>query len=199
MPLFQRKNKTPLGIYIHIPFCVKKCNYCDFYSLGCVANGGIERYIDALCVHIREEGKKYADRVADTVFLGGGTPSLLSPESIKRLFCSIREAFVLSDRCEISIEVNPGTLNSEKAQTYKEIGINRVSIGLQSVCDRELKALGRIHTLEDFKECYRLLRDAGLNNTCYCGDGYTCVGVSFEFLKGGKSVEDCHSANPATH
>jgi len=153
-----------IGLYIHIPFCVKKCNYCDFYSLGCVANGGIERYIDALCVHIREEGKKYADIVADTVFLGGGTPSLLSPESIKRLFCSIREAFVLSDRCEISIEVNPGTLNSEKAQTYKEIGINRVSIGLQSVCDRELKALGRIHTLEDFKECYRLLRDAGLNN-----------------------------------
>ena len=153
-----------LGLYIHIPFCVKKCNYCDFYSLGCVANGGIERYIDALCIHIREEGKKHRDRIVDTVFLGGGTPSVLSAELIKKLFCAVREAFSLSCGCEISIEVNPGTLTEERALAYKEIGINRVSIGLQSVSDKELKELGRIHTLDDFKESYRLLRNVGMNN-----------------------------------
>ncbi len=153
-----------LGLYIHIPFCVKKCNYCDFYSLGCVANGGIERYIDALCSHIRDEGRKYENREVDTVFLGGGTPSLLSPSLIKKLFCAIRETVSLSEDCEISLEVNPGTLTKEKAEAYKSMGINRVSTGLQSVSDSELKVLGRIHTLDDFKYGYALLREAGIDN-----------------------------------
>ena len=153
-----------LGLYLHIPFCVKKCNYCDFYSLGCSANGGIERYIDALCKHVRYEGEKYRDREVDTVFLGGGTPSILSPHLVKELFLTVRESFNLTSDCEISLEANPGTVTEEKARTYKEIGVNRVSIGLQSVNDTELERLGRIHTLEEFKHSYSILKSAGIEN-----------------------------------
>ena len=153
-----------LGLYIHIPFCVKKCNYCDFYSLGCVANGGIERYTDALCKHLKKEGELYKDREVDTVFLGGGTPSILSVELIKNVFSAINEGFRLTPSCEISLEANPGTVTEEKAKAYKQIGINRVSIGLQSVNDRELNVLGRIHTLDGFEESYRILREAGIEN-----------------------------------
>lgn len=153
-----------LGLYIHIPFCVKKCNYCDFYSLGCVANGGIERYIDALCKHLAKEGENYRERAVDSVFLGGGTPSILSAELLKRLFSVIRKSFKLTKDCEISLEANPGTVTEEKANAYAEVGINRISIGLQSVNNKELYALGRIHTLEEFEESYRILRNAGIEN-----------------------------------
>ena len=110
-----------LGLYLHIPFCVKKCNYCDFYSLGCSANGGIERYIDALCKHVRYEGEKYRDREVDTVFLGGGTPSILSPHLVKELFCTVRESFNLTSDCEISLEANPGTVTEEKVATAERV------------------------------------------------------------------------------
>ncbi len=153
-----------LGLYIHIPFCVKKCNYCDFYSLGCVANGGIERYIDALCKHLSKEGENYGERAVDTVFLGGGTPSILSVDLIKKVFFTVRKSFNVDPDCEISIEVNPGTVTMEKARAYKEIGINRVSIGLQSVNNEELRILGRIHTVEEFAESYRVLRSEGIEN-----------------------------------
>lgn len=153
-----------LGLYIHIPFCVKKCNYCDFYSLGCVANGGIERYIDALCKHLSKEGENYGERAVDTVFLGGGTPSILSVDLIKKVFFTVRKSFNIDPDCEISIEVNPGTVTAEKARAYKEIGINRVSIGLQSVNNEELRILGRIHIVEEFAESYRVLRSAGIEN-----------------------------------
>ena len=111
-----------LGLYIHIPFCVKKCNYCDFYSLGCVANGGIERYIDALCKHLAKERENYRERAVDSVFLGGGTPSILSVELLKKLFSVIRKSFKLTKDCEISLEANPGTVTEEKANAYAEIG-----------------------------------------------------------------------------
>ncbi|MBQ9744632.1 MAG: radical SAM family heme chaperone HemW [Clostridia bacterium] len=153
-----------LGLYIHIPFCVKKCNYCDFYSLGCVADEGIERYIDCLCLHIGMEGKNYSNRRVDSVFFGGGTPSILSVEQIKKILNAIRHSFHLTEDCEITIEANPGTLTEEKAESYKSLGINRVSIGLQSASDSELRMLGRIHTFEDFQESYRLLSLAGIDN-----------------------------------
>lgn len=153
-----------LGLYIHIPFCVKKCNYCDFYSLGCMAYEGIERYINSLCLHIDMEGKKYSKRQVDTVFFGGGTPSILSVEQIEKILNAIHHSFHLTKDCEITIEANPGTLTEEKAKSYKSIGINRVSIGLQSASDNDLKMLGRIHTFEDFKESYRLLSSAGIDN-----------------------------------
>jgi len=153
-----------LGLYIHIPFCVKKCNYCDFYSLGCTAAKGIERYIDALCKHLKKEGKRYKDRKIDSVFLGGGTPSILSVDLTKKLFSYIYDSFNITPDCEISMEANPGTVTVEKARAYREIGVNRISIGLQSVNKRELEALGRIHTFEEFKECYSTVRNAGIDN-----------------------------------
>lgn len=152
------------GLYIHIPFCVKKCNYCDFYSLGCPSKGNMERYINALCTHIKREAPLYKSRVFDTVFLGGGTPSVLPPELTKTLLTCLKSSLNISPNAEISVEVNPGTVTEEIARVYKENGVNRVSIGLQSVNDRELKMLGRIHTLSEFKESYRILRDMGIDN-----------------------------------
>ena len=152
------------GLYIHIPFCVKKCNYCDFYSLGCPSKENMERYVSALCTHIKREAPLYKSRVFDTVFLGGGTPSVLPPELTKTLLTCLKSSLNISPNAEISVEVNPGTVTEEIARVYKENGVNRVSIGLQSVNDSELKMLGRIHTLSEFKESYRILRDMGIDN-----------------------------------
>ena len=152
------------GLYIHIPFCVKKCNYCDFYSLGCNKSENIERYVNALCKHIENESPLYRDRVFDTVFIGGGTPSVLSVDSTKALLTCLKSYLNIAPDAEISVEVNPGTVTRELAKAYKENGINRVSIGLQSVNNNELKILGRIHTLDEFKVSYGILRDAGIDN-----------------------------------
>lgn len=152
------------GLYIHIPFCVKKCNYCDFYSLGCNTPRNIERYVKALCTHITREAELYKDRVFDTVFIGGGTPSVLTPELTKSLLTCLKTHLNIASDAEFSVEVNPGTVTKELAKVYKENGINRVSIGLQSVNDNELKMLGRIHTLDEFKTSYGILREAGIDN-----------------------------------
>ena len=152
------------GLYIHIPFCVKKCNYCDFYSLGCPSDGSIERYVRALCSHIEKEAPLYRSRLIDTVFIGGGTPSVLSPELTKSLLTCLKTQLNIASDAEFSVEVNPGTVTKELAKVYKENGINRVSIGLQSVNDNELKMLGRIHTLDEFKTSYGILREAGIGN-----------------------------------
>ena len=153
-----------LGLYIHIPFCVKKCNYCDFYSLGCPSQENTEEYVRALCTHIGCEGKKHRDKIVDTVFIGGGTPSVLSENSIKSLTTCLKNSFNIADDAEFSIEVNPGTVTKEKAILYRSLGINRVSMGLQSVNDNELKMLGRIHTFDEFKSSYKALRDGGIEN-----------------------------------
>jgi len=152
------------GLYLHIPFCIKKCNYCDFYSLGCPSKENMERYATALCTHIEREAPNYKGRVFDTVFIGGGTPSVLPPELTKSLLTCLKNNLNISPDAEISVEVNPGTVTKEIAQIYKENGVNRVSIGLQSVKDSELNMLGRIHTLDGFKESYRILRDVGIEN-----------------------------------
>ena len=153
-----------LGLYIHIPFCVKKCNYCDFYSLGSVSCENTGKYVNALCTHIEWEGKKHSDKIVDTVFIGGGTPSVLDENSIKKLTTCLKNSFNISNNAEFSIEVNPGTVTKEKATLYKSLGINRVSIGLQSVNDNELKMLGRIHTFDEFKSSYNALKDGGIDN-----------------------------------
>lgn len=152
------------GLYIHIPFCVRKCNYCDFYSLGCATEKNMREYTDALITHIRREAPSLKDRVFDTVFIGGGTPSLLDNECIVLLFDCIRAELNISSDAEISIEANPGTVTEDMARLYHVLGINRVSIGLQSVNDRELKILGRIHDLDKFKSSYEILRKAGIEN-----------------------------------
>ena len=128
------------GLYIHIPFCIRKCRYCDFASYTGM-DSLFDKYIDALI----REAKIYKGEKIDTVFVGGGTPSILSCEQIKRLLFEIREVFEFSENTEFSWEANPGTLTEEKLAALKSGGVNRLSIGVQSFCDSELETIGRIH------------------------------------------------------
>ena len=155
--------KKRLGLYIHIPFCKQKCNYCDFYSLGCEENK-ISSYIDALCKHIEREAHLYKEYEFDTIFLGGGTPSLIEPQEFTRLAKAIKNNLNITQGAEFSLEANPGTLTREKLNSYMQNGVNRISIGLQSTSDTELKMLGRIHNFEKFKESYNLARECGIQN-----------------------------------
>jgi len=147
------------GIYIHIPFCVKKCNYCDFASYPQRLNNQDE-YITALI----NEFKMHKGTKADTVYIGGGTPSVLSMENTKRLLEAVNHTFDLSANTEFTVEVNPKTVDLLKAKLYKDMGVNRISIGSQSFCNDELITLGRIHTAEDTVATYELFREAGFNN-----------------------------------
>lgn len=146
----ERRNITdsPMEIYIHIPFCIKKCDYCDFLS---GPSGPKEQadYVDALLEEINaaEEGK---GRSVSSVFIGGGTPSVLDERFIGEILNHIRRNFQIGDHAEITIEVNPGTADRNKLQTYRTYGINRLSIGLQSPDDRELKILGRSTIMSSF-------------------------------------------------
>ena len=155
--------KRELEVYVHIPFCVRKCAYCDFLSAP-AGEREIHAYTDALIREIREEGKKYKDCRVSTVFLGGGTPSVLRGEDTARIFHALRECFDIAEDAEITLEANPGTVSEEKAAVWKNAGVNRISIGLQSVSDRELKLLGRIHTFREFMDTWKLVRDKGFDN-----------------------------------
>lgn len=151
-----------LELYLHIPFCVKKCNYCDFLS----APAGEETraaYVDTLLEEIRgfDEPEDYE---VVTVFLGGGTPSILPGQAILRIMEALREKFSFHKGAEITLEANPGTVDKEKLSFYKKAGINRLSFGLQSADAEELKKLGRIHTWEKFLESFQLAREAGFSN-----------------------------------
>ena len=155
--------KKDLGLYIHIPFCVKKCEYCDFLSWNAEEEER-QQYVAALLSEIesyREFAKGY--RVS-TIFIGGGTPSVLLPKQMEDILQKIYEIFELERRAEITIEVNPGTVDEEKLQCYKENGVNRLSMGLQSVKDEKLRLLVRIHTYKEFVESYELARKAGVDN-----------------------------------
>ena len=153
----------PLEIYIHIPFCISKCKYCDFKSAPSCPKERSD-YVESLCKKIRsyEEFAK-AYRVV-SIFVGGGTPSILDAEQMREIFCAIKETFELTYDAEITVEMNPGTVTSEKLAVYRECGVNRLSIGLQSVNNHELKALGRIHTYEEFLNTYQMARTAGFEN-----------------------------------
>ena len=159
--------KGQKGIYIHIPFCISKCIYCDFCSAPADEDTK-EQYVSALCREIRQAGieaeQKGENRTASTVFFGGGTPSILRSAQSVEIMNAVREAFRLTDDAEITMECNPGTLTKEKLETYRYAGVNRLSIGLQSTNNRDLKNLGRIHTYEQFEESYIEARLAGFNN-----------------------------------
>ena len=155
--------KKELGLYVHIPFCVKKCGYCDFLS-WCGTSEEKETYVQALLKEIesyREFARGY--RVS-TVFVGGGTPSVLEAGQMEGVLGNIQEVFELEKKPEITLEMNPGTVTEEKLQCYKENGVNRLSIGLQSVKNEKLEVLGRIHSYEEFLESYELARKAGFTN-----------------------------------
>lgn len=155
--------RRDLELYIHIPFCVKKCAYCDFLS-GPADADTIEKYVQALICEIEAVKIKAEKYKVVTVFVGGGTPSVLEGEQIERIFAAVRERFGLGEEDEITIEANPGTVTREKLRSYKRAGINRISFGLQSVNNEELKMLGRIHTYEEFLESYHLAREEGFTN-----------------------------------
>nr|WP_303242128.1 radical SAM family heme chaperone HemW [uncultured Blautia sp.] len=157
-----RKENSPMEIYIHIPFCIRKCDYCDFLS---GPSGPEEQadYVQALLREIQavEEGE---GRSVSSIFIGGGTPSVLDERLLGDILREIRNRFKMKEDAEITIEVNPGTANIGKLQAYREMGINRLSIGLQSPEDRELKILGRIHNYGQFLETYQEARTVGFDN-----------------------------------
>ena len=155
--------KKELELYVHIPFCVRKCAYCDFLSAPADMQ---ERtlYVDALTKEIRAEKEEYRNYKVSTIFLGGGTPSVLGEDEIAEIFRALYESFDISDSAEITMEVNPGTVTEGKAAVWKKCGVNRLSIGLQSVNDDELRMLGRIHTYREFLNTWETVRTAGFRN-----------------------------------
>ncbi len=155
--------KRSLSVYIHIPFCVRKCLYCDFLSFP-AGEELRERYLRALCGEMVSQSVFYKDSKVRTVFLGGGTPSLLSGEQISRILACLRAHYDLAADAEITMEMNPGTLTRENLSCWRDAGVNRVSLGLQSADNRELSALGRIHTWETFLRSYDLCRRLGFAN-----------------------------------
>ena len=155
--------KKDLGLYLHIPFCIQKCGYCDFLSAP-AGREEREAYVQALEKEIRSYGDFAGGYRVSTVFVGGGTPSCLEASQTEGIFEAVKDTFEIERMPEISMEMNPGTVTKEKLQAYKNCGINRLSIGLQSVRDSNLRLLGRIHTYEEFLESFRLAREAGFQN-----------------------------------
>ena len=155
--------KKDLGLYLHIPFCIQKCGYCDFLSAP-AGREEREAYVQALEKEIRSYGDFAGGYRVSTVFVGGGTPSCLEASQTERIFEVVKDTFEIERMPEISMEMNPGTVTKENLQAYKNCGINRLSIGLQSVRDSNLRLLGRIHTYEEFLENFRLAREAGFQN-----------------------------------
>lgn len=151
-----------LGLYIHIPFCERKCYYCDFISFP--ENINIDIYINNLIKELAQYKGDLTKYSIDTVFIGGGTPSSIDAKYIKRIMDFIYENFNTSDIKEITLEVNPGTVDRMKTKIYKDIGINRISMGLQSLEDRLLKSIGRIHTSKEFFESLDMFREFGFHN-----------------------------------
>ena len=151
-----------VGLYVHIPFCVKKCAYCDFTSFSSAEFNKRTEYIESLCAEIRSY--KNRNITADTIFFGGGTPSLLSCDEFRKLSSAIYNSFNVTPSVEFTVEVNPGTVDVDKLRTFAECGANRLSIGLQSIHDNELKKLGRIHDYCDFEKAFEFARNIGFAN-----------------------------------
>ena len=180
MPFLSRNNKTPLGIYVHIPFCRSKCRYCDFYSVTTRETRVMDRYMDAVCRHIREAGQRAPEYVVDTVYFGGGTPSLLGPEGLAQILSEIRRSFDVSNAAEITFEANPDSINDRLLKRLRSEGFNRVSLGVQCDDDEILEKLGRPHTYAQAVEAVQRIRKAGYRN------------LSLDLMYGlpGQTVED---------
>ncbi len=158
------EKRKELGLYIHIPFCVRKCEYCDFLSAP--GTDGLKReYVEALLTEIQSYQGRTSAYVVPTIFFGGGTPSCIPEEDIARIMEEIRRSFPINEELlEATIEVNPGTITREKLTSYQRTGINRISFGLQSTDNEELRRLGRIHCYEEFLQNYILAREVGFRN-----------------------------------
>lgn len=158
-------NMIPIiSLYVHIPFCIKKCHYCDFLSFSHCSQEEKKQYMAALCREIesyREKGMPYQ---VQTIYFGGGTPSILETEMIEAILNTLGSVFNIASCAEITLEANPGTLTKEKLAAYKKMGINRLSIGMQSTKESELRLLGRVHNYDQFVAGYSMAREAGFSN-----------------------------------
>jgi putative oxygen-independent coproporphyrinogen III oxidase len=162
--MFQFTALPPLSLYIHFPWCVRKCPYCDFNSHAVRGEIPEEQYVDALLADLEQDLPRIWGRPVRTIFLGGGTPSLFSPEAIERLLAGVRARVVLLPECEITLEANPGTVETERFRGYQAAGVNRLSIGVQSFQPEQLKNLGRIHGRDEALAAAQAARSAGFDN-----------------------------------
>lgn len=161
----EQKQKKPLGIYVHVPFCRSKCEYCDFYSLPGARNKDLmERYLDATIAHIRESALAAPKYEVDTVYFGGGTPSFFGARGLSRLFAEIDRRFDVSRDAEVTFEANPDSVALPMLMSLRRAGFNRISIGVQTDVDEQLKALGRPHNYKQAQQAVSLARRAGFDN-----------------------------------
>ncbi len=154
---------TPLGIYIHIPFCLSKCAYCDFYS-RCGTKNEYQEYTEALCQHLYEAQMKNSDYVVDTIYFGGGTPTAIGEKNLIKLLHTVFRSFNVSLECEITTEANPNSVSLPMLKKLRKAGFNRISFGMQSASSAELRVLGRTHTFEDVKTAVEDARKAKFKN-----------------------------------
>lgn len=154
----------PLSLYVHLPWCVRKCPYCDFNSYTAGDNAPRARYLNALMIDLKIEAVRAAGRPLCSVFLGGGTPSLFTPDEIGRLLAGVHEHFELPDGAEVTMEANPGTVECGDPTGYRQAGVNRLSIGAQSFQHKFLQVLGRIHTVDDVRRAVAAAQSAGFAN-----------------------------------
>ena len=169
-----------LGLYIHIPFCEKKCYYCDFTSFP-EKTSEISKYIDSLIKELSLYKDKLGDQyIISSIFIGGGTPSSIKESYIEQILDYVFSNYNIKEDIEVSIEVNPGSVTLEKARKYKASGINRVSVGLQSLNDELLKSIGRIHNAKDFYKSYEILKEVGFKN----------INIDLMFALPDQSLED---------
>ncbi|MGM9683917.1 MAG: radical SAM family heme chaperone HemW [Eubacteriales bacterium] len=157
-------SEKTLGLYLHIPFCAKKCNYCDFVSLPCASENLIEKYVQSLCRHLDSQSVIAEGYTVDTVYIGGGTPTLISSDKIAKILEVVLKKYKISTQIEISCECNPATIDADGLRSLRSAGVNRLSIGFQSAHDAELARLGRIHNCDDFLCTYSNSVRAGFDN-----------------------------------
>ncbi len=164
MAIFSRGDKTPLGIYIHVPFCRSKCQYCDFYSVTDKSDKLMDDYLRAICAHIKESGALAPGYKVDTIYFGGGTPSFFGAEGMAAIMTAIRKSFQVDSRAEITFEANPDSISWRLLRRLKSEGFNRVSLGIQCDDDEILKAIGRPHNYEQAVKAVKTIRRAGFHN-----------------------------------
>ena len=164
MALLSRKNKIPLGIYIHVPFCRSKCHYCDFYSLAQQDEFLQEAYMKAVCAHVQEAGSQAPDHRVDTIYFGGGTPTMLGADALATILNTIRKSFPVAPDAEITFEANPDSVDLKLLKRLRSEGFNRVSLGIQCDDDKILRMLGRPHSFADAMDAVEKIRKAGFKN-----------------------------------
>ena len=180
MPFLSRNNKTPLGIYIHVPFCRSKCQYCDFYSVTAKDTRLLDGYLDAVCSHIKEAGALAPGYVVDTIYFGGGTPSFFGAEGMAAILSTVRKSFDVARTAEITFEANPDSVSDRLLKRLRSEGFNRVSLGIQCDDDEILKKIGRPHTYAQAVHAVQRIRKAGFRN----------LSVDLMYGLPGQSLED---------